>query len=305
MLDKLFASELRSNRHPTFLLYPDKQLPRFLEGNQISKLDISQIASLQTLVEKGDKSIVYSDCDGQFRFHPSLVNEAKLRVALNKVDVEDRKAVEKLYESVFQHQSFTGRSGSMFGYEGLGCVYWHMVSKLMLAVQEVVQAAVSSAADEALIRRLKSHYFAVQSGLGYRQSAEQFGAFPSDPYSHSPGTGGAKQPGLTGQVKEGILCRFGELGVDYYNGGLRFRPHLLHLAEFSSKDQLKFTFCRIPIIYQRCKNLDNLEVEVFFADSTSQKFPSGIIDESITNEITSGSGRITNILVNIPIDHLI
>ena len=35
-----------------------------------------------------------------------------------------------LYEEVFDHQSFTGRSGTFYKYEGLGCIYWHMVSKL-------------------------------------------------------------------------------------------------------------------------------------------------------------------------------
>ena len=38
-----------------------------------------------------------------------------------------------LFERLFDHESFTGRSGTFFGYEGLGCIYWHMVSKLRLA----------------------------------------------------------------------------------------------------------------------------------------------------------------------------
>ena len=50
----------------------------------------------------------------------------------------ERAALLELYERVFDHQSFTGRSGSFFKYEGLGCIYWHMVSKLLLAVQEVL-----------------------------------------------------------------------------------------------------------------------------------------------------------------------
>ena len=33
-------------------------------------------------------------------------------------------------------QSFTGRSGAFYKYEGLGSIYWHMVSKLLVAVQE-------------------------------------------------------------------------------------------------------------------------------------------------------------------------
>ena len=53
-------------------------------------------------------------------------------VAANREDVYD------VFESVFHHQRFTGRSGSMYKFEGLGSIYWHMVSKLLLAVQESV-----------------------------------------------------------------------------------------------------------------------------------------------------------------------
>ena len=42
----------------------------------------------------------------------------------------------ELFENIFDHASFTGRSGTFFAYEGLGSIYWHMVSKLLLAVQE-------------------------------------------------------------------------------------------------------------------------------------------------------------------------
>ena len=48
----------------------------------------------------------------------------------------DRRRCCALYEDVFRHRAYTGRSGAMYGYEGLGCIYWHMVAKLLLAVQE-------------------------------------------------------------------------------------------------------------------------------------------------------------------------
>ena len=57
------------------------------------------------------------------------------------------------------------------------------------------------------------HYFEINAGIGAHKSPELYGAFPTDPYSHTPGGKGAQQPGMTGQVKEDILCRFGELGV--------------------------------------------------------------------------------------------
>jgi hypothetical protein len=46
----------------------------------------------------------------------------------------------------------------MFAYEGLGCIYWHMISKLMLAAQEFALMA-----DGDLHHRLTT-----QRGLGFR-----------------------------------------------------------------------------------------------------------------------------------------
>jgi hypothetical protein len=123
---------------------------------------------------------------------------------------------------LLKHREFTGRSGTMFGYEGLGCIYWHMVAKLLLAVQERVFEAADASAPE--LGALKAHYRRVRDGLGYRRDAAAYGAFPADPYSHTPAEGGAQQPGMTGQVKEEILTRWGELGLRVQGGRVRFDP---------------------------------------------------------------------------------
>ncbi len=47
-------------------------------------------------------------------------------------------AIMALFERVFHHDAFTGRSGTFFAYEGLGSIYWHMISKYLLAAQEAV-----------------------------------------------------------------------------------------------------------------------------------------------------------------------
>ena len=141
----------------------------------------------------------------------------------------DRDAVLDLFEEVFQHRSYTGRSGVMYGYEGLGCIYWHMVAKLLLAVQEIV---LRDDIPAELRHRLADMYFRVRAGIGYQKSATEYGSFPTDPYSHTPPDGGAKQPGMTGQVKEEILTRRGELGIRVDDGGLEFRPELLKAGEF-------------------------------------------------------------------------
>ena len=96
------------------------------------------------MIVNGDERLVVRDPEGGYRFHHSLTNSYELNGAMNAIEglsSEDKIEIEALYESVFQHQMFTGRSGSMFGYEGLGCIYWHMVSKLMVAAQEVTLEA--------------------------------------------------------------------------------------------------------------------------------------------------------------------
>ncbi len=161
-------------------------------------------------------------------------------------DVEvSRKPLQKLYETVFHHQAFTGRSGTMFGFEGLGCVYWHMVSKLLLAVQENYFAALDQGADESTCRQLGSLYYRVRAGIGFNKSPAEFGAFPTDAYSHTPRHAGAQQPGMTGQVKEEVLSRFGELGVRVSGGAVRFQPDLLRAV------RVRFGPEAIPI--SRCR----------------------------------------------------
>ena len=72
------------------------------------------------------------------------------------------------------------------------------------------------------------------AGIGVHKSPSLYGAFPTDPYSHTPGGKGAQQPGMTGQVKEDILSRIGELGAIVSKGVLSFSPGLLRGREFQA-----------------------------------------------------------------------
>ena len=54
-------------------------------------------------------------------------------------------------------------------------------------------------------------HFEINAGIGAHKSPELYGAFPTDPYSHTPGGKGAQQPGMTGQVKEeGVYLFIGQ-----------------------------------------------------------------------------------------------
>lgn len=275
-LDNLFASDVYREDQRTFMLYPDRELPSFLNKNVIDASQAKANSLIVMLVEHKDTSIIEMDADDNFRFNSALTNNEKLESALAALPsslqtlvTENKASLHALYEQVFNHKAFTGRSGGMFGFEGLGCIYWHMVSKLLLAVQECYFKAKDSFEDEEQIEQLAKHYYRVREGIGFNKTPEEYGAFPVDPYSHTPKHSGAQQPGMTGQVKEEVLSRFGELGIRVNNGEVSFQPSLLRACEFSNKAQtfkylnvnnewqvidlpknsLAFTWCQVPIIY--------------------------------------------------------
>ena len=153
------------------------------------------------------------DDTGHLHFRPELVNAVALDEFLERLEVDraHRSVIHEVYEQVFSHHQFTGRSGSMYGYEGLGSIYWHMVAKLLLAVQEAYWSAIDE--DQSDVDRLAAAYRRIRAGLGFQKDPLTYGAIPTDCYSHTPMHAGAQQPGMTGQVKEEVLTRLGELGI--------------------------------------------------------------------------------------------
>jgi hypothetical protein len=247
LLDALFDSQLFTAGRQSFLLYPDRRLPGFLERNRLDAAALA-LPVVQTLLAAGRTDLLQKQSDGVVRFAPGLANRADLEAA--GADLGHALApLVAVYKRVLRHHEFTGRSGTMFGYEGLGCIYWHMVAKLLLAVQECTFEAADRRAPE--LPALQAHYRRVRNGLGYRKSVAAYGAFPADPYSHTPAEGGAQQPGMTGQVKEEILTRWGELGLRVIAGQVHFNPVLLDEAELPAGGELAFTFARVPYTYQR------------------------------------------------------
>lgn len=314
LLETLATSELRSKRHPTYLLYPDRELPRFEELNQIPEKALQSVGALARMAGTGDERLVYRDDTGSWRFDDSLVNGYALKECLDRLEdltPADCAEIEELYEEVFAHHAFTGRSGSMFAYEGLGCVFWHMISKLMLASQEVALSVSRSEASAPLKARAVNAYYGIQRGLGFRQTPRQYGAFPAEPYSHSQGERGAQQPGLTGQVKEGLLCRLGELGVSFEKGCLVFRPTLLRAAEFEGltgesslsplpAGEIRFSYARTPVVYRRDDQRDNFQVSVTSSTGETLTFEGGRLDRRCSEQVAFSEDQITAITVLVP-----
>ena len=329
VLDAMKKSALYRKDQYSYILYPNKELPGFLEKNQIPEEAVKHSKLLQKLLEDDNKQVVLKDKKGYYHFNGDFRNSDHLARTLDHLEngtykeliEKERKMLLEVYEDVFNHKAFTGRSGTFFGYEGLGSIYWHMVSKLLLSTQECCLKAIRSKESPAIIDRLLQHYYEINDGIGVHKSPELYGAFPTDPYSHTPGGKGAQQPGMTGQVKEDILCRFGELGVSINEGKLYFEPYMLRKLELLkqsksfiyrdvhqnkreiqiNKNALCFLYCQVPVIY----TLSEKEgIKTTYRDGNTKYGNRLSLDATTSAAIFSRSGEITQINVMIPTHYL-
>jgi hypothetical protein len=331
LVESLFSSDLYRADQRSFMLYPDRQLPGFLEKNRIPETGVRSIPLLRQMLEAGDGRIASRDAEGCCRFNADLTSVRDLEARIDSLAESYGEAVEaardplrELYEAVFRHREFTGRSGTMFGFEGLGCIYWHMVSKLLLAIQENFRAAQQGGTPDPACQRLGALYYQVRDGLGFNKTPDEYGAFPTDPYSHTPRHGGARQPGMTGQVKEEVLSRFGELGLTIQDGAVRFEPKLLSEREFCADARLfrfldvagqwqqlqvparglAFTWCQVPVVY-RLADRGPPAMTVTCEDGSSQTLAVLSLPAELGAEIFRRSGRIRCLLLDLPRDLLL
>ena len=312
----------RADQH-SYMLYPDRDLPGFLAKNRLDAARVKDSELVAALTARGNRSVLSQDVDGAYHFCGDFRNVRDLKAALNALRADARyanlvereaEAICQLFEEVFNHRAFTGRSGTFFGYEGLGSIYWHMVSKLLLATQETYCRAAANGENPASLQELAERYYDIRSGLSFNKPPDVYGAFPTDPYSHTPGGKGAKQPGMTGQVKEEILTRLGELGLFVNAGRITFSPTLLRQSEFLAQAQtfryvdvagqtrelalpagsLAYTFCQVPIA---CRAASAPQITVTFRDGRTQTIDGGSLDADLSEQIFQRTGQIAHIAV--------
>lgn len=315
----------RSDQH-SYILYPDKSLTGFLEKNCILPEDISTLQLPALLAAHGESSLFIRDLNGQFHFSGGIRNERDVRRALDALQTQpawaslaraESQAILDLFERVFRHAEFTGRSGSFFAYEGLGSIYWHMVAKLLLAVQETAQRF----EQHPLGVELRAVYEEIRAGMGYYKSPAEYGAFPTDPYSHTPRHNGARQPGMTGAVKEEILTRQAETGLLFVDGKLTFSPFFLSKTELLNEPRqisyldvtgeeqilalpagsLACFVCQTPVILQFGARD---EVTLRCADETIHTLPGRALDEENSRRIFSRDGSVRQVWVTFSAESL-
>ncbi|MEL6537066.1 MAG: hypothetical protein AAFQ98_16715, partial [Bacteroidota bacterium] len=328
VLDGLKGSALFREDQYSYVLYPNKNLPGFLAKNVVSEQQVQASGLLQKLIADGNTRIIEQDVNGRYHFNGSFNNADSLMLAIDALPgvygeaiTADQGQAYKVFEEVFNHKAFTGRSGTFYGYEGLGSIYWHMVSKLLLATQEVCLQAVEEGASPETVGRLLEHFYEINEGIGVNKSPELYGAYPIDPYSHTPYSKGAQQPGMTGQVKEDILSRRGELGSFVKAGQLTFNPCLLRKDEFLTEDQtfrytdvgqvsqaialsegmLAFTYGQVPVLYQLS---DQEGIEVDYANGETSTQDSLTLSKTDSDRVFQRTGEISVIRVRIKAEHL-
>ncbi|MEM9986696.1 MAG: hypothetical protein AAF804_16515 [Bacteroidota bacterium] len=294
-----------------------------MDKNQIPADFADQSALASALLDQGDRSLLLQDVRGDYHFKGDFRNAEDLKAALEKLrakglaELVDREydAYLEVFEQMFDHKAFTGRSGTFYGYEGLGSIYWHMVSKLLLATQEVIYAARDE--TEEIRGRLIEHYYEIRAGIGINKSPELYGAFPTDPYSHTPAHKGAQQPGMTGQVKEDILNRWAELGVQVDQGCVSFAPFFMHPSEFLEESsefqyfnleghletfslqagELGFTYCQVPVIYRKS---DRHHIRL--STQEGEKEIAGVnLDKTLSTHLFNRDSFIQQIQVELPL----
>lgn len=314
------SSLYRSDQH-SYLLYPDRDLPGFLAKNAIPTDARSDL--FERMLEMQDDRLVNQDNAGIRHFNGRFHNVRDVVKVLDLLSEEDMYAdlvsrewnnILGIFEEVFHHSAFTGRSGTFFAYEGLGSIYWHMVTKLLLAAQECYWDSITIKSNPEVTAGLRQAYYDIRRGIGFNKTPEIYGSFPCDPYSHTPASAGAKQPGMTGQVKEELVARWGELGIIIQNGQIIFSQSLLDTKEFLESansftyfdvnqqwktvnltpGSLAFTFCQIPVV-MRNKGLANLEIHHNSGDIGH--IPGNAIPAEVSRHIFMRDGTIKMIVV--------
>jgi hypothetical protein len=162
---------------------------------------------------------------------------------------------------------------------------------------------------------LIERYTDIRKGLSFKKSPDVYGAFPTDPYSHTPKGQGAKQPGMTGMVKEEILTRQMELGWSIENGCLVFDFILLDGNEFLAEStefvyqnvhgqqeqielpagSIAYTICQVPVILQASEEPC---INVHFSDGNTQQISGHVLDSANSRHIFQRDGIIHHLFVS-------
>jgi hypothetical protein len=118
---------------------------------------------------------------------------------------------------------------------------------------------------------------------------------------------------MTGQVKEDILCRWGEFGVYAKGGKLFFDSSIVRTEEYLEEEKefefydvknkkqtltipkhaLCFTYCQVPVVYHRESNSNG--IELVLSNREKKKIDQYHLDTDDAANLFSRNGKISQI----------
>ena len=124
---------------------------------------------------------------------------------------------------------------------------------------------------------------------------------------------------MTGQVKEEILTRFGELGLQIAGGQVRFAPRLLRKSEVLTAPkafthvnvggewlatelqagQLAYTYCQVLVVYT-VADQDSVSISVTDKTGSASAVAGGCLSPEQSKCIFNRDGSISRVDVTIP-----
>ncbi len=265
-------NDLYSKKDKYHTLYPIKKTTRFINKN-IASSGLIEIEGITT-----------KDKNSKIRFDSKIINEETL---INKCKEQNlsKEITDKLvneYEAVFAHKKFNGRSDVMYKFEGIGCVYWHQNAKFALGILETAQNAILKGED---ITEIYKAYNKLLEGFIYRKTPEECSAIPIEPYSHTSFNNKSEQPGMTGQVKESVIMRRGEMGVRVLDGKISFEEKFLRPDEFLENNEINFTCYGVKCVYKK-------STKKGIVINGTDKFNSYTINEAVSEKIFNRTNEI-------------
>ncbi len=98
---------------------------------------------------------------------------------------------------------------------------------------------------------------------------------------------------MTGQVKEEVITRWGELGMEINEGKLKINPALLLKKEFGADGKLSFTRFGTPFEYTLS---DGAEVKI----SVDSNAFGAELNEGLSRDLFERKGKVKRVQVEIP-----
>ena len=93
LLESMRSSQLYSTEHNSYILYPDRKLPGFLEKNCIHPEQVHGISLVSELVKAKDETLLIRDEEGNYHFNGHFRNIKDVHLALNVLKEQDRFAL--------------------------------------------------------------------------------------------------------------------------------------------------------------------------------------------------------------------